>query len=206
MSNGIELPSTFMRVGQPRILKYDAPRVDERWQRWHDDWRNTDRDLRWYGKCIVCARNLWAFDDGENDPRGPLGDNALWSITEDNQPPSRTCAVCANAFDQYAKAQRFIARYPRVEDWRTIEWPPPVELPEELTAGDEREPDPEPTYRIVRFYAGDHEREVIATGLSHGEAREHCGDPQASSRTATDDEAVERTETYGPWFDGFEEE
>jgi hypothetical protein len=205
MYENVELPSTFTRVGRPRIFKYDAPRVDLRWQRWHDGWRKTDRDLRWYGTCIICARNLWAFDDGENDPRGPLGDNALWSITEDDQPPSRTCAICANDEGAYNKALQFMRHY-QVRDWQVIEWPPPVELPEELTAGDEREPDPEPTYRIMRMYFGDHESEVIATGLMLEEAREHCQDPETSSRTATSDEAVERTERLGPWFDGYEEE
>lgn len=201
-----ELPSTFRLVGRPHITKYEKPRVDLRWQRWHDSWRNADRDLRWYGACIICARQLWAFDDGENDPRGPLGDNALWSITEDDQPRSRTCAVCANEFDEYKRAQKFIATFPDPENWQVIEWPTPVELPEELTAGDAREPDPEPTYRIVRRYAGDHDPEVIATGLMLEEAREHCQDPETSSRTATSDEAVERTETFGPWFDGYDEE
>jgi len=42
--------------------------------------------------------------------------------------------------------------------------------------------------------------------LTLEEAREHCNDPESSSKTATSPEAKERTEIYGPWFDGFEKE
>lgn len=57
--------------------------------------------------------------------------------------------------------------------------------------------------RIVRFYAGDHERETIETGVTLAHAREHCNGPEASSKTATSPEAHARTERMGPWFDGF---
>jgi len=64
------------------------------------------------------------------------------------------------------------------------------------------------TYRIVRgyFHSDRWPREVIATGLTLEEAQEHCRDPQTSSSTATDEDAVRRTEERGPWFDGYEEE
>jgi len=61
------------------------------------------------------------------------------------------------------------------------------------------------TYSIVRhFQEGD--REVIATGLTLGEAQEHCNDPETSSRTATESEGVALTEARGAWFDGYTEE
>ena len=43
---------------------------------WYDPWRQSDRTCRYVGRCVVCGRRTWAFDDGENDPRGVLGDHA----------------------------------------------------------------------------------------------------------------------------------
>jgi hypothetical protein len=202
-----ELPSVATRVGSPRIVKRGAVQVDLRWQRWHDGWRNADRELRYYGTCMVCSRNLWAFTDGENDPRGPLGDNALWSVAEDEDgPASRTCAICANDHDRYDQA-RAIMRVQPPEAWRVIEWPEPVELPAELTEGDEPEPEPEPTYRIVRrFMRDEHESQVVKTGLSLEEAQAHCHDPETSSSTAQGTHEQATTERFGPWFDSYEEE
>lgn len=90
-----------------RIIKNGPVPTPLRWQLYDDAWRNTVRDLRWYGACIVCGRNVWAFDDGENDPRGVLGDNALWSIGEDHE-PTRTCAVCANEEGSYRMALEMV--------------------------------------------------------------------------------------------------
>lgn len=89
-----------------------APPLHLRWQRWHDSWRDTDRDLRWYGTCIVCRRNVYAFDDGENDPRGVLGDNALWTVSPggDEGAEIRTCAICANDYGNCRKALELAAR------------------------------------------------------------------------------------------------
>jgi len=55
--------------------------------------------------------------------------------------------------------------------------------------------DEEPTYSIIRFYKGEHERETIATGLTREEAKEHCSDPD-----------TEGCNSKGKYFDGFEEE
>lgn len=64
------------------------------------------------------------------------------------------------------------------------------------------------TYKIIRFYRDNEElnRSVVTRGLTLEQAQEHCSDPETSSKTATSPEAVERTERYGPWFDGYEEE
>ena len=62
-------------------------------------------------------------------------------------------------------------------------------------------------YRIVRFFADRYwDAEVVRTGLTEKEAKEHCNDPETSSRTATSPEAQRRTKKYGPWFDGFTKE
>lgn len=47
----------------------------------HDAWRNTDRIMRYYGPCKVCGIRTYAFDDGDNDPRGMLGDHAADPFT-----------------------------------------------------------------------------------------------------------------------------
>jgi hypothetical protein len=62
-------------------------------------------------------------------------------------------------------------------------------------------------YKIVRNYFNREApgRRTIKTGLTLEEAREHCSNPETSSRTATSREAKRRTEQYGPWFDGYEE-
>lgn len=61
------------------------------------------------------------------------------------------------------------------------------------------------TYRIVRGYMSGSKR-TIETGLTLEEAREHCRDPETSSRTCTTPAGQRRTESRGPWFDGYEKE
>lgn len=60
------------------------------------------------------------------------------------------------------------------------------------------------TYRITRFYQNGNS-ETVCKGLSLEQAKEHCQDPETSSRTATNQRAVERTRIFGSWFDGYEE-
>jgi arginine deiminase len=63
------------------------------------------------------------------------------------------------------------------------------------------------TYKIVRMYFNrDYKTQIIAKGLTLEKAQEHCRNPETSSSTATRPAAVRRTETRGPWFDGYEEE
>jgi len=63
------------------------------------------------------------------------------------------------------------------------------------------------TYRIVRFYQNALvRRRVIARGLSLAQAREHCQDPETSSRTCVCSAGRARTRRLGPWFDGYEAE
>lgn len=60
------------------------------------------------------------------------------------------------------------------------------------------------TYKIRRHYQDSSvETEVIETGLTLEEAREHCNDPETSWRTCTTPEGVARTEQFGPWFDSY---
>lgn len=61
------------------------------------------------------------------------------------------------------------------------------------------------TYKITRIFASG-EREEINSGVTLEEAKEHCSNPETSSRTATSPEAIALTAEKGPWFDGFNEE
>lgn len=61
------------------------------------------------------------------------------------------------------------------------------------------------TYKIVRMYFRGGRR-TIDTGMTLGEAKAHCGNPETSSRTATSAAARARTRKMGDWFDGFERE
>lgn len=70
---------------------------------------------------------------------------------------------------------------------------------------DEGDEEDEPTYTIKRFWLTGGPT-VLQEGVTLEEAQEHCNDPETSSSTATSPEAVERTETFGPWFDGYEQE
>jgi hypothetical protein len=77
-------------------------------QIWWDSWRRRDRTVRFIGLCIVCTIPTWAFDDGENDPRGALGDSACWPTDLDFQGVGydvTTCAICANTYETYKQAQ-----------------------------------------------------------------------------------------------------
>jgi len=61
-------------------------------------------------------------------------------------------------------------------------------------------------FRIVRTYRGDVPSEIMASGLTLGEAQEWCRDPETSSSTATSSEAVARTAQLGDWFDGYQDQ
>ena len=69
-------------------------------QIWHDSWRGTDRVIRYKGRCKFCGRFTWGADDGENDPRGVLGDHATHALVATDYdlvgPDVALCAICAN--------------------------------------------------------------------------------------------------------------
>ena len=81
-----------------------------------------------------------------------------------------------------------------------------VEGPAEEPEVEDEDDDDERLYETVRFYAESHPQEVVDTDLTLAEAQAACEDPETSSRTATSDEAVERTRTYGAWFVGYREQ
>lgn len=88
-------------------------------QVWHDAWRGTDRVLRYVGQCEVCKhRATWEAEDGENDPRGVLGDHATHALVaaeyDMTGPDVPLCAMCGNDYDSYNLA----LSYARREVWK----------------------------------------------------------------------------------------
>ena len=77
-------------------------------QLWRDSWREADRVCRFKGRCVVCGRRTYAFDDGENDPRGVLGDHAASPVVardyDDAGPDVPACFMCMNEEPSYRYA------------------------------------------------------------------------------------------------------
>lgn len=59
----------------------------------------------------------------------------------------------------------------------------------------------EQKYLIFRYYVRDDRQEVIKTNLTLLEALDHCKDPETMFDYAMSQEAAERTEKHGPWWD-----
>jgi hypothetical protein len=153
----------------------------------YDGWRQRDRIFRYTGACIVCGRKTWSFDDGENDPRGMLGDHALWTTEAETRTGElielRTCAICANDYDRYQQALELAKQ--GGNNLTPLRHVIPADFGVASTS--ERH---EPTYRIVRFYQDDRPREVIEDDLTLEQAKAHCLRPDTRGEG---------------WFDGFEE-
>lgn len=62
------------------------------------------------------------------------------------------------------------------------------------------------TYKIVRRYFKNFSKRTIDTGLTLQEAKDHCSNPETSSRTCTSAKGKKLTQQKGPWFDGYEKE
>lgn len=74
-------------------------------QTYYCNWRNAERTMRFCGFCVVCQRRTYAFDDGENDPRGPLGDRAASPLVASENgmvgPDVPACFPCMNEEGSY---------------------------------------------------------------------------------------------------------
>lgn len=81
---------------------------------WFDGWRRRTRVFTYHGACVVCRRATWDADDGENDPRGVLGDHASSAFDPADfdvdgmacadPSPVPVCFPCANDYDRYRLA------------------------------------------------------------------------------------------------------
>lgn len=87
-------------------LRFDTNRP----QFYDDRWRGYVRRCDYKGHCPVCNRRIYWFEDGENDPRGPLGGHAATCMTpkdagiSDNETPFWYCFMCLNEEQTYLKA------------------------------------------------------------------------------------------------------
>lgn len=77
-------------------------------QLYRDPWRQKDRVCRYYGHCISCDIRTYGFDDGEDDPRGPLGDHSSQPLDpEEFSCTGKTvpcCFTCQNDEAKYLSA------------------------------------------------------------------------------------------------------
>ena len=87
----------------PALTRPDF-RLREFWYR--DPWRGgIYRHCQTKGQCVACGRKTFGFDDGEDDPRGVLGDHAESSLTASEfgkvGPDVPMCVPCANEEGRY---------------------------------------------------------------------------------------------------------
>lgn len=61
------------------------------------------------------------------------------------------------------------------------------------------------SYKVVRVYFNrPGYRRTILDRVTLEQAKQHCSDPETSSRTCTSSAGKARTRRMGPWFDCFE--
>ncbi len=69
------------------------------------------RTATFQGHCTLCGTRTYAFPDGENDPRGPLGDHAAAPMVASDYgmvgPDVPACFTCQN--DTEGKYDRILA-------------------------------------------------------------------------------------------------
>jgi hypothetical protein len=103
--NGCDTEFDKASAGSGIDFTTDAP------QTFQDSWRNRDRTVQFKGNCFGCGRRTYAFDDGENDPRGPLGDNAASPLLAEDYdkkgPEVPLCFGCSNEYEAYNAAADF---------------------------------------------------------------------------------------------------
>lgn len=62
-------------------------------------------------------------------------------------------------------------------------------------------------FKVVRMYRDHPEYDfTVKSHMTLEAAQKWCSNPETSSSTCTEAEAVERTKNHGPWFDCFVEE
>lgn len=70
-------------------------------------WRKRDRTMVFNGRCRACGKRTYVFTDGENDPRGPLGDfagsNLRASDCDMTGPDVVACFNCTNDERRYQR-------------------------------------------------------------------------------------------------------
>ena len=71
----------------------------------HRPWYPNIRRCDYQGRCVVCSTRTYAFQDGGNDPRGPLGDHAADDYVANDYemvgPNVTACFLCQNDERRY---------------------------------------------------------------------------------------------------------
>ena len=71
----------------------------------HSPYYSEPRHFVFTGACVVCGRRTYEFSDGENDPRGPLGNHANDPLVAEEYGKTGKdiplCAMCANNHTRY---------------------------------------------------------------------------------------------------------
>lgn len=74
-------------------------------QTYYCHWRKRERTMIFNGVCESCGKRTYAFTDGENDPRGPLGDHAAFNLEPSDYNavgrPIVGCFSCSNDQNAY---------------------------------------------------------------------------------------------------------
>jgi len=95
-----------------RVERFNARLIQP--QIWHDSWRNTDRIIRFKGRCFVCRKRTFGADDGENDPRGVLGDYAASPLHAEEHGMLGVdvplCFLCGDNYERYKMALEYATR------------------------------------------------------------------------------------------------
>ena len=113
---GAEQP---VRVAAPRLTAEAVTGAPV--QIWYDGWSGRDRILRYRAQCATCGWLLWGFDDGQNDPRGVLGEfSAGFSLDPDQYghrgPAVGLCGRCGDTagphFAGLARAETYWSTHP----------------------------------------------------------------------------------------------
>lgn len=85
---------------------------------YRDGWTGEIRTCRFQGNCVLCGTRTFGFDDGQDDPRGPLGDHAnadlIASEYDMRGPDVPACFLCQNNTESQYKAVLDIA----MRKWR----------------------------------------------------------------------------------------
>lgn len=107
--------------GDPRAVPFLDFR--RRVQLYRDDWRRVSRWCRFEGACVLCGRRTFGFDDGQDDPRGPLGDHAAAPLDPTDYGATGAivpaCFLCQN--DTEDRYTRLLRRAERIGGWQYAE-------------------------------------------------------------------------------------
>ena len=117
-SNPAYLAPGFYRASSARQIERSLSNPKVTIYRYHCEYRDEDRTLRYQGDCVLCGRRTWAADDGENDPRGIMGDHAAFGFrAKDYDMEGPDVPVCWSCGDDY-KCNKLIEKYAMRRLWR----------------------------------------------------------------------------------------